>query len=463
MLARGRRVVPVGRLAHAALGGRYIRHPSHGGAAGFRAGLLEYVRADRRRDLASERLPVARNTILLAASLAAMSGMLQLGAAIATLTFVAVTGLDVLLGLAPAILLATAAVAAVFAGRTMDRIGRIPVLAAGYLVGLAGAGLAALGVWADSTVALVAGLLFVGAANGVLFLTRTAAGDMYPPERRARGISFVLFGAVFGAILGPAVFAPLFSGQDVSTDTLALAWLAGGGFLVVGLVLVLLVRPDPKRIAERIAPPTDGPAVPAAPLREIVRRPGVIPAMLAALASFGVMVSVMNLTGYFVVEEHGHAQSDVFPIIGAHVLGMYALVLVVGSLIDRIGRTPSLAGRPRDHGRVVCRPRVGRERARDRCPSLRARPRVEPFVRRRHGPARRPRRARSSAASCSGSTTSSRAASARRSRSSGASRSRVSVSPPWRSEPTAIALAPVLWITRRGGRRNEALATIADR
>jgi uracil-DNA glycosylase len=47
-LARGRRVVPVGRLAHAALGGRYVRHPSHGGATRFRAGLLEYARADRR-------------------------------------------------------------------------------------------------------------------------------------------------------------------------------------------------------------------------------------------------------------------------------------------------------------------------------------------------------------------------------------------------------------------------------
>jgi MFS family permease len=32
----------------------------------------------------------------------------------------------------------------------------------------------------------------------------------------------------------------------------------------------------------------------------------------------------------------------VFPIIGAHVLGMYALVLVVGTLIDRVGRTPAL-------------------------------------------------------------------------------------------------------------------------
>ena len=38
-LARGRRVVPVGRVAHEALGGTYVRHPAHGGAAAFCAGL----------------------------------------------------------------------------------------------------------------------------------------------------------------------------------------------------------------------------------------------------------------------------------------------------------------------------------------------------------------------------------------------------------------------------------------
>ena len=38
-LAVGREVVPVGRIAEAALGIEGIRHPSHGGAAGFRAGL----------------------------------------------------------------------------------------------------------------------------------------------------------------------------------------------------------------------------------------------------------------------------------------------------------------------------------------------------------------------------------------------------------------------------------------
>jgi uracil-DNA glycosylase len=38
-LARRRRVVPVGRVAHGVLGGVYVRHPSHGGAVAFRDGL----------------------------------------------------------------------------------------------------------------------------------------------------------------------------------------------------------------------------------------------------------------------------------------------------------------------------------------------------------------------------------------------------------------------------------------
>jgi uracil-DNA glycosylase len=38
-LALDRRLIAVGRVAHAALGGEYVRHPSHGGAADFARGL----------------------------------------------------------------------------------------------------------------------------------------------------------------------------------------------------------------------------------------------------------------------------------------------------------------------------------------------------------------------------------------------------------------------------------------
>ena len=41
-LADGRRVVAVGRIAAAALGAEYVRHPSHGGLAEFREGLLRF-------------------------------------------------------------------------------------------------------------------------------------------------------------------------------------------------------------------------------------------------------------------------------------------------------------------------------------------------------------------------------------------------------------------------------------
>jgi MFS family permease len=288
-------------------------------------------------------LPIGRNTALLSASLAANSGMLQLQAAVASLTLVQVLGIKGLLGLGPAIVLASGALTAPFAGRAMDRVGRVPVLAVGFVIGATGGVLAAIGCAGDVAILVLAGFVLVGMASGTALLARTAAGDMYPPEHRAHGIALVLFGAVFGAILGPAVFSPLLAGRDLDGDALAPLWLAGSGFMLVALVLVLLVRPDPKRIAELLHtgdPPPDT----QVPLRQIIARPGVIPALLAAQASFGVMVGVMTLTGAVVVDHQHHAAHNVFPIIGAHVIGMYALVLVVGRIIDRIGRQVALSG-----------------------------------------------------------------------------------------------------------------------
>jgi MFS family permease len=286
---------------------------------------------------------VRRNTVLLAATMAVNSAVLQLVAAVSSLTFVLVTGVRGLLGLGPAIFLTASALTSMPAGRMMDRFGRKPVMSFGFVLGAAGCALTALATRTDSTPAVIAGFGLIGAASAVSLLIRTAAGDMYPAARRARGISYVLFGSVFGAILGPTVFAPMFAGKDVEADALTVPWLAAGGISLVAFAIVQLVRPDPKKIAEMIGAHDEiDTQAPAAPLREIVRRPGVIPAMLAALASFGVMVSVMNLTGYVVVEHHHHHQDSVFPIIGAHVFGMYALVLVIGAVIDRVGRTPAL-------------------------------------------------------------------------------------------------------------------------
>ena len=287
---------------------------------------------------------VRRNTLILASVTAVNSVVLQLASAVSSITFVLVTGERGLLGLGPAIFLTSSGLTAVVAGRTMDRRGRRPVLAAGFVALAAGCSLTALATDTSSVPLLLLGFVLIGMGQATSLLIRAAAGDMYVAARRARGISYVLSGAVIGAVLGPAVFSPMFADRKLDAAELTVPWLSAAAIALIALTIVLLVRPDTRVIGQMLSDRAGNATPPAAaPLAEIVRRPGVIPAMIASLASFGVMVSVMNLAGYVVVEVHHHSQDSVFPIIGAHVLGMYALVLVVGALIDRIGRTPALS------------------------------------------------------------------------------------------------------------------------
>ena len=280
--------------------------------------------------------PVKRNAFLLAGGLVCNSGMFQLAAALSSLTLVAVTGITGILGLGPAIFLVSGAIAVGPAGRLMDRVGRMPVIRGGFAAGAVGCGVVAAGCAVPSAALVAAGLSILGGAGAIIQLTRAAAAEMFPPERRARGMSFVLFGAVSGAVWGPVVFGPLFAHRAIDAHGLVGPWLVGIPFMLVGFGIMWLVRPDPKEIAASYPAERSEPAT-AAPLREILRRPGVPAAVLAVVASFSIMASVMNLAGYVAVGR-GHHQGDVFTMISVHILGMYGLILIVGDVVDRFGR-----------------------------------------------------------------------------------------------------------------------------
>ena len=145
--------------------------------------------------------PVRRNTILLSASLAANSAMLQLSAAVATLTVVLVVGVRSLVGLGPAIVLGTGALSALPAGRAMDRFGRVPVLVTGFALGWPGQRHGVLWISGDTVVfegvrevgrRLTVGtaLLHLGGVGfpvtGPLRYTMTAAGAAYGRATRAQ-------------------------------------------------------------------------------------------------------------------------------------------------------------------------------------------------------------------------------------------------------------------------------------
>src|SRR5439155_1685282 len=85
---------------------------------------------------------------------------------------------------------------------------------------------------------VILGFIGVGAMQGTVLLSRTAAADMVPAPQRARAISYVLFGALFGAALGPLVWGPMFAGKDLELHTLVVSWFAGAGIaLGIGALL----------------------------------------------------------------------------------------------------------------------------------------------------------------------------------------------------------------------------------
>ena len=283
--------------------------------------------------------PVRRNAVLLALGLVFQSGMIQLAVALGTVTIVAVTGVKGILGLGPAVFLVAGALAVGPAGRLSDRVGRMPVIRTGFVLGILGPLVTAAGCAATSGVLVFVGLGLCGAAQSIVLLSRAAAAEMFPPERRARGMSIVLFGVVSGAIWGPLVFGPMFADRALTAHDLTLPWVAAAAFTVGGLLVSFAVRPDPRELSRVYA--STAPTAPAAPLRELLRRPGVSTAVVAAVSSFALMTGVMNLAGYVAV-GHGHSHGSIFTVISIHIVGMYGLVLVIGDLIERLGRRRSM-------------------------------------------------------------------------------------------------------------------------
>lgn len=292
---------------------------------------------------------VRRNTFVLSLSMALNWAVIVLLASLTTPTIATLFGLPALAGAGFGLFLLAFAAGGLLTGRAMDAWGRRNGLQAAFLVGAAGAGVIYLGVGATSLPVSLLGLLLIGAGTGGANLARAAGADMYRPERRPRGIAFVLFGAAFGAIGAPIVFAPLLPAEhQVSAASLAAPWSMAVALMLAGAALLLAIRTDPRDIAERLRADAAaargeelGAAAPARSLRELFRLPMVPLALLAALVAQGVMTTIMALAG-LVLHQHGHRLDAVTLTVSIHFVGMFGLVLFVGRLVERVGRFRSV-------------------------------------------------------------------------------------------------------------------------
>lgn len=290
---------------------------------------------------------VRRNTIVLSAATALNWSVIVLLASLTALTIGHLFGLPELAGAGFGLMLFAYAAGGLLFGRAIDAWGRRNGLLVAYVVGAVAAVVIYAGVASVSLPLALAGLLAIGVGTGGANLARVAGADMHPPERRARGISLILVGAAFGAIGAPIVFAPALGGAPTH-DPAALAgpWLIAGGLLGSAALVLLAIRVDPQTIAQRLGtagvPEAEQAAPdPARPLAQLVRQPMVPLALLAAVVAQAVMTSVMALAG-LVMADHGHDLGAISLTISVHFLGMFGLVLIVGRLVERIGRLRSV-------------------------------------------------------------------------------------------------------------------------
>jgi MFS family permease len=238
-----------------------------------------------------------------------------------------------------AIAVAGTALAASLLSSVMARRGRRAGIVLGLAVAVVGGGLAVLAVMAASLLLLLISSALVGFGNAALNLSRYAAADLYPADRRAGALGFVVWGSTIGAVVGPNLVAP----AGAVAPTVGLLPLAGGfAMAFVFLAAALAVATFGPRAP--IQPHLDEPARAVGEARtsqrrllaELVRKPQGRTALVALVTSQLVMTLVMTMTPYHLHAE-GHGLETVGLVISAHTLGMFAFSPLSGRLTDRFG------------------------------------------------------------------------------------------------------------------------------
>jgi MFS family permease len=266
-------------------------------------------------------------------------------ATVATIVGTQMLGTQALAGAPGAAVVLGAALGAVLLSALMARTGRRRIgLSAGYAVGVVGALVATAAVMSSSFPLLLGGTLLIGFGNSSNQLSRYAAADMVPAVRRASAIGIVVWSATIGSVIGPTL-VPISSDLAMRVGLPMLA----GPYLVpvifVGIAAILsfaLLRPDPYELADESARPAENaPHQPIGPVREILRRPAVLGAIVALVVGQLVMVLIMTMTP-LQMTQHGHDLTAVGLVLSAHTLGMYALSPISGRLTDRFGSVPTI-------------------------------------------------------------------------------------------------------------------------
>ncbi|MGE7839855.1 MFS transporter [Lysinibacillus sp. NPDC093712] len=281
--------------------------------------------------------------VLLVVSLSQVFGGAGLAAGITVGALLAqqMLGTDAVAGLPSALFTLGSAIAAFLVGKLSQRYGRRIGLTIGFITG----GLGAIGVviaaLLNSVFLLFASLLVYGAGTATNLQARYAGTDLANKKQRAKAISTTMVMTTFGAVAGPNLVEVMGKfALSIGIPSLAGPFiLSAVAFIMAGLVLFIMLRPDPLLLAKSIEAykqqDAEGVITHSSPL---INKNGIIVGAVVMVLTQIVMVAIMTMTPIH-MQHHGHSLSAVGIVIGFHVGSMYLPSLVTGILVDKIGRT----------------------------------------------------------------------------------------------------------------------------
>ncbi|KAF6533292.1 MFS transporter [Bacillus sp. EKM208B] len=251
-------------------------------------------------------------------------------------------GTDAFAGVPSALFTLGSAGAALFVGRLSQRYGRRTGLSAGFMIG----GLGAIGVIIaailNSVFLLFASLIIYGAGTATNLQARYAGTDLANHKQRATAVSMTMVFTTFGAVAGPNLVNVMGNfARSIGVPSLAGPFiLAAAAYMLAGVTLFIMLRPDPLVIARTIEmagqTPDDRGQVPADEHTE--NKKGIIAGAAVMILTQIVMTAIMTMTPVH-MRHHGHGLGAVGLVIGFHIGAMYLPSLVTGVLADKLGRT----------------------------------------------------------------------------------------------------------------------------
>ncbi len=235
--------------------------------------------------------------------------------------------------------------------RVMQEKGRRPGLQLAYLTGIIGTLIVIVGALLRFFPLALVGVILTGGGMAAGLQLRYTATDLATPQHRGRALSTVVWATTVGSVLGPNLADPMGRfAEAIGVPELAGPYiLTGGVFLAAGVLITVLLRPDPLLVAREVR--IDAGELNAAtarqrrPIRQVFAQIRSIPAALLGLTSVvvghAVMVSVMSMTPVH-LQHDGASLRIVGIVISAHITGMYVASPLVGIGVDRYGRRPMM-------------------------------------------------------------------------------------------------------------------------